>query len=108
MKPGWMILATLVMGLYALLCGLVAAHARGRGYSSVAWFLASAFASPVVTPILLALLPDRRRMAERDEELTALREVLKRSPPPVSSQKTPSVPAASVGDVSTAGPEQLA
>ena len=63
--------------VYLGFCGLVAMQAQRRGYAFVLWFLASMVsANPLLLLIVLAILPDARRLRLRQTEREALEKKL--------------------------------
>jgi heme exporter protein D len=99
--------AFLVM-LYALLSGYIARQATRRGYSFWLWFLANVVTlNPLLVLIVLAVLPDARKMALRRKLLAELEAKLAAWPRPAAERPAPAAPACSVGDQTTAVPPHL-
>ncbi len=99
--------ATLV-ALYAWLSGYVARQAKRRGYSFWLWFLANFVTlNPLLVLIVLAVLPDARKMALRQKLLAELEAKLAAGPRPAAPQPAVAVPALSVGDQATVVPPHL-
>jgi hypothetical protein len=94
--------------LYALLSGYIARQAKRRGYSFWLWFFANVVSlNPLLVLIVLAVLPDARKMALRQKLLAELEAKLAARPRPSAAQLGPAVPAYSVGDQPTVLPPHL-
>jgi hypothetical protein len=65
-----LLLPILVMSL------IVAAQASRRGYSLLLWLVAGCLGNPIFLLILLAIMPDRARLARRRQELFDLEKKL--------------------------------
>jgi hypothetical protein len=99
---------TLLVVLYALLSGYIARQASRRGYSFWLWFFANAVTlNPLLVLIVLAVLPDARKMALRRKLLAELEAKLAARPRPSAGQLGPAVQAYSVGDQPTVLPPHL-
>jgi ribosomal protein S18 acetylase RimI-like enzyme len=104
--------ALLVVGavpaVAAFLAGYVARQAKRRGYSFWLWFFANFVTlNPLLVLIVLAVLPDARKMALRRKLLAELEAKLARRPTPSAPPPGPAVPALSVGDQPTVVPPHL-
>jgi hypothetical protein len=96
-------LPTFLVTLYALLSGYLARQARRRGYSFWLWFLVNFVTlNPLLVLIVLAVLPDARKMALRQKLLAELEAKLAARPP--APRPGAAVPAGSLGDQTTAVP----
>lgn len=92
----------------AFLAVYVARQAKRRGYSFWLWFLANFVTlNPLLVLIVLAVLPDARKMALRRKLLAELEAKLAAGPRPAAAQPGPAVPACSVGDQVTVMPPHL-
>jgi len=101
-------LPTFLVTLYALLSGYLARQARRRGYSFWLWFLVNFVTlNPLLVLIVLAVLPDARKMGLRRQLLAELEAKLARRPAPTAPQPAAAVPALSVGDQVTVVPPHL-
>jgi len=94
--------------LYAWVSGYVARQAKRRGYSFWLWFLANVVTlNPLLVLIVLAVLPDARKMALRRQLLAELEAKLAARPLPAAPAAGPAVPTMSVGDQATVVPPHL-
>lgn len=97
-----------LVALYAWVSGYVARQAKRRGYSFWLWFLANVVTfNPLLVLIVLAVLPDARKMALRQKLLAELEAKLAARPRPAASQPAAAVPALSVGDQATVVPPHV-
>jgi hypothetical protein len=97
-----------LVALYSLLSGYVARQAKRRGYSFWLWFFANFVTlNPLLVLIVLAVLPDVRKMALRRQLLAELEARLAAGPRPAAPTSGPAVPAYSVGDQPTVVPPHL-
>jgi hypothetical protein len=97
-----------LLGLYALLSGYIARQAKRRGYSFWLWFLANFVTlNPLLVLIVLAVLPDARKMALRRKLLAELEAKLAARSRPEAAEPATAVPAYSVGDQVTVLPPHL-
>ena len=97
-----------LVAVFALVAGYVARQARRRGYSFWLWFFANFVTlNPLLVLIVLAVLPDARKMALRQTLLAELEAKLAARPPASTPRPGTAVPAVSVGDQTTAVPPQL-
>jgi hypothetical protein len=94
--------------LYALLSAYIARQAKRRGYSFWLWFFANVISlNPLLVLIVLAVLPDARKMALRRKLLFELEAQLAARPRPSAAPAGPAVTAYSVGDQTTVVPPHL-
>jgi heme exporter protein D len=92
----------------AFFAGYVARQAKRRGYSFWLWLLANLVTlNPLLVLIVLAVLPDARKMALRRELRAELEARLAARPRPEAALPGPAVPACSIGDQATVVPPQL-
>ena len=97
-----------LVAVFALVAGYVARQARRRGYSFWLWFFANFVTlNPLLVLIVLAVLPDVRKMALRRQLLAELEARLAAGPRPAAPTSGPAVPAYSVGDQPTVVPPHL-
>jgi hypothetical protein len=101
-------LPVFLVTLYALLSGYIARQASRRGYSFWLWFFANVVVlNPLLALIVLAVLPDARKMSLRRKLLAELEAKLAARPRPAAPQLGPAVTAYSVGDQTTVVPPHL-
>jgi hypothetical protein len=94
--------------LYALLSGYVAWQAKRRGYPFWLWFFANVVSlNPLLVLIVLAVLPDARKMALRQKLLAELEAKLAVRTRPAALEVGIAVSPRSVGDQTTAVPPHL-
>ena len=97
-----------VVGLVVAILVLVAWQARRRGYSFWVWLLASIVSlNPLLILLVLVMLPDARKKRLRAKEMRALQNKLAALAPVELGRDVLAVPAASLGDQSTAPPSGL-
>jgi hypothetical protein len=81
---------------------IVAVQAFRRGYSLLLWLTAGCLGNPLFLLVLLAIMPDRARLARRRKELRLIEEKLADLAQKAALQPEPAgvvLPAASVGSL---------